>query len=117
MQIAKRLSIIVFLVILMAACGGSPKTKILGKWKFVTLDGKPLSEKDKVESWEFKKDGIVEMVDSKKTQNASWEFDKAGKTLTLKKGGRQLIFTEFSFKDKNQISFTMNGKSAVMQKQ
>lgn len=117
MQKITKLSVILLLVVFMTACGGSPKTKIVGKWAFISVGGKTdLPKGFKEASLEFKKEGTVDMKDGKKTQTASWEFDKDAKTLTLKFSGREMKFTEFSFKDKNKIEFNWNKETTVMEK-
>ncbi len=118
MQKLTKLSIILLLVIFMTACGGGgPKAKIVGKWQFTSVDGKTDLPKDfKDASLDFKKEGTVDMIDAKKTQTASFEFDKEGKNLTLKFSGREMKFSEFEFKDKNKIQFNWNKKTTVMEK-
>lgn len=118
MQKITKLSVILLLVVFMTACGGGgPKAKILGKWSFISVDGKTdLPKAFKSASLDFSKDGNVNMYDGKKTDKASWEFDKEGKTLTLKSSGNEMKFTEFSFKDKNKIEFNWNKKMTVMEK-
>lgn len=118
MQKITKLSVILLLVVFMTACGGGgPKAKIIGKWSFVSVGGSTdLPKSFKSASLDFSKDGNVNMYDGKKTDKASWEFDKEGKVLTLKSSGNEMKFTEFSFKDKNKIEFNWNKKMTVMEK-
>lgn len=117
MQKITKLSIILFLVIFITACGGSPKDKIVGKWTFVSLDGNTKLPKGFEDAYlEFRKEGTVDMHDGKKTQTAAYSFDKGNKAITLKFSGRDMNFTEFLFKDKDQIQFTWNKKTTLMKK-
>jgi hypothetical protein len=113
--------VFLFFVAAVTACGGGgTASKVIGKWKFDTVDGKGAPGKMGEITMEFKKDGEMEVVMGSKANKGKYEVSKDGKEITLKSldgKGKDEVFKSVEF-EKDKMSFNNgDGKKVVMKKQ
>ncbi len=112
--------VFLFFVAVVTACGGGAESKLIGKWKIDTVDGKGAPGKMGEMIMDFKKGGEMEVVMGSKANKGKYELSKDGKELTLKAmdaKGKDEVMKGLEF-EKDKLSFTdATGKKLILKKQ
>lgn len=121
-----------FLCFGIIACKKSSQELIIGKWIFDLETAQKLSQQEtaglnkesmkaledmfKAFSFEFKKDGTLEMSLMGQTQKGFWSISNDGKTLTFKGENGKSSNSEILKLSKDKLTFKMEGKVIALKR-